>query len=90
MKKLFAASVVCVLLMMGCTEQQRAMKFGGNMNLMLPAGKKLVNVTWKEGNNLWVLTRNWQPGDTAIYYEFTETSAFGILQGTVQITEVKP
>lgn len=31
----------------GCTENQRAKNFGGNINYTLPSGAKLVNVTWK-------------------------------------------
>jgi len=39
----------------GCTENQRAKKWGGTMSITVPAGEEFVNATWKD-NNLWIIT----------------------------------
>lgn len=71
---------------LGCTEQVRAKSFGGTLRTDLPADRKLVNVTWKEAN-MWVLTRPMRPEERAESYEFRESSSFGMMQGTIVITE---
>jgi hypothetical protein len=54
----------------------------------LPNNQKLVNVTWKEGE-LWYLTRQMKQGEVAETYTFNEKSSFGLIEGTVIITENK-
>ena len=71
----------------GCTQNIRARTWGGSMSVDVPADQKLVNVTWKEGGNFWVLTRNARPGEPREVYTFKEKSSFGIAEGTVVITE---
>lgn len=53
----------------GCTENQKAKSFGGNAEIELPAGEKLVNATWKD-DDLWYLTRPMIATDSAVTYTF--------------------
>ena len=64
-----------------------ARKIGGTAQLELKENHKLVNCAWKEGSNLWILTRPAQPGESAVTYEFHEISNRGILEGTYIIRE---
>ena len=81
--------VLCIfvlgLTIMGCTENERARKFGGTSHYTLEPGQRLVTVTWKE-TDLWILTKedsSTPPGK----YTFEEKSSFGIIEGKVVITE---
>lgn len=85
MKKLFLV-LVFVIAMVGCTENQRAKNFGGKSTVQLEQGQKLVNATWKE-DNLWLLTREMRPGETAETYKFQEKSSYGVMEGTYIIVE---
>ena len=71
-----------------CTENSRIKNFGGEGDLDLPSGNKLVNVTWKE-DQIWYLTRPMTSKDEAVTYTFKEESSFGVLQGTFFIHEHK-
>lgn len=91
MKKTLTAIILlgCIcLLSVGCTENQRARKFGGTANEALPPGQKLLVATWKQ-DNLWLLTRPMKLGEVLETYEFRESSSFGVIQGKVIITETK-
>lgn len=89
MKKiLLILAVISLISLSGCTENQRAKKWGGNANITLPAGQKLVNVTWKD-DNLWYLTRPMTVNETAETYKFSEESSWNLLEGTYTIIEVK-
>lgn len=70
----------------GCTEQERARNWGGTTTEDLPAGERLVLVTWKE-DHLWILTRPLREGETPETYTFRESSSWGMMQGTVTIRE---
>lgn len=74
------------LIFLACTENSRARMYGGTVNIVLPKGQKLMEVTWKE-NNLWYLT---EPMDS-IYRPktkvFREDSRFGMMEGTVIFIE---
>jgi len=59
---------------------------GGTSKIDLPAGKKLEIVTWKE-SSLWFLMRDRRPGEPIEQHYFKESSAIGVLQGTVIINE---
>lgn len=71
-----------------CTENIRTRAFGGKGTLNLPAGKKLINATWKE-TDLWFLTRTMTDKDIAETYTFTESSSFGVFEGEITIVEHK-
>jgi hypothetical protein len=53
----------------------------------LEKNQKLVNVTWKEGDTLWYLTRTARSGETPETYTFKEKSSLGILDGQVILIE---
>ncbi len=88
MKRSFLAAAV-LLIISSCTENERAKDFGGTATVDLPAGQKLVTVTWKEGNNLWYLTKPMTSIDVAETYSFQEESSWGMWEGTVVIKETK-
>ncbi len=77
-----------LLFMSSCTEQRRARKWGGTTQINLPKGKKLINITWKD-SNIWYLTRDMTLADSAQTYEFSESSSWGMMNGTITITEQK-
>lgn len=79
MKKVILTLATMVLLI-SCTENQRARKFGGSEEIKLNKNEKLISLTWKE-TNLWVLTE-----DTVTKEKFfRENSNWGILQGKITI-----
>ncbi len=69
-----------------CSSQYAAKHLGGTTTVDLPAGQKLINVTWKD-NSLWYLTRPMTEEDKAETYTFQESSNLGVLEGTVTIYE---
>jgi len=74
------------LLFTSCTEQQMTREFGGTMEIRLPAGQELMEVTWKE-NDLFYLTRPMSPDYTPVTKTFQESSSFGIMESTVIFIE---
>jgi hypothetical protein len=87
--KAAAIPVIIILcwLFMGCTEQARTKHFGGSTKIEIPADKKFVNITWKGSNSLWILTRNRAPNDTKETFYFTESSSWGMIEGSVVLIE---
>lgn len=73
----------------GCTKNSIARNWGGSTSLTLPAGQKLVMITWKEGDSLWYLYRPMRANEQAETYTFQESSSFGLMQGTVSIAELE-
>lgn len=71
-----------------CTQNQRAKKLGGTSTLELESNQKLVTATQKS-DNLWILTREMKPNETAEVYKFSEESSYGVFQGTYVIKEHK-
>jgi len=87
MKKVRAIlTIFCMIIMIGCTAQQRAKKYGGSSTIELPAGKKLVIATWKE-DNLWLLYRDRKSSETTDTYSFKESSSWGVFEGVIVIKE---
>jgi hypothetical protein len=77
MKKTIAGilAALCVILAIifgatSCTDNQRAKSFGGTTTIHLPAGEKLVTVTWKGEADIWYLTKPMGPNDSAQTYIF--------------------
>lgn len=87
MKKILGLLVFVIF--SSCTENQRARGFGGTATVDLEPGRKLMVVTWKQGGNLWYLTRKMSPTDSAETYKFQESSSFGLVEGVVIINEKK-
>lgn len=72
--------------LIGCTEQERAKKWGGTATMKLPPGAKLVMLTWK-GDQLWVLHRARRPDEKVETYNLKENSSWGVVEGLVRIEE---
>lgn len=83
------AIVVLVLVVFGIyslSANWRAKNLGGTVTKTLPAGKKLVSVTWKS-DDIWVLVRDSKDGEKPETLEFIEYSGIGVLSGKVVIEE---
>jgi hypothetical protein len=68
-----------------CTSNTRARMWGGEQDITLPSGQRVVNVTWKQ-NDVWILTRT----DTTTKpstYTFAEKSNWGLLEGQINLIE---
>lgn len=87
--------LVCMLAMLmalvlavltACTENERAKSFGGTMNLALPCGQKLTQITWKE-DTLWYATRPMREGEVPENTTFHAETGLGLLEGKVEVTE---
>ena len=68
-----------------CTQQTITKNYGGTTNIELKPHEKLLGITWKTDDDLWVLTTDTLTG---ISY-FRENSGWGIWQGQVIITKAK-
>ena len=88
MKKILLSAIAVLALTASCTENARVKTFGGTGVINLPAGQKLVNITWKE-TQVWYLTRKMKPEETPETYQFQEESGWGVVEGTYVIHEVK-
>lgn len=85
---LFLAMLAIMASVNGCTQQERAKSFGGSMTIDLPENTKLINITWKE-DNLWYLTREMGIDEEPETYVFSESSSYGLFEGTITIQEHK-
>lgn len=88
LKVLFVTTLLIIIVLFGCTENQRARSFGGTVQINLPAGQKLETATWKE-TNLWYLTRQMRPDERPETHTFIESSSFGMVEGKVIFIEHK-
>jgi hypothetical protein len=88
MKKILLSAIAVLALTASCTENARVKTFGGTGVINLPAGQKLVNITWKE-TQVWYLTRKMKPEENPETYQFQEESGWGVVEGTYVIHEVK-
>lgn len=78
--------LVLLLGTMSCTQQTCAKQFGGNYNGKIPCGQKVIEMTWK-GDQLWIATTEMDSSDVPRVLNFQEDSSWGVLEGTVTITE---
>ncbi len=90
MKKFWILSLIAVCTLVAALsiscDNAISRKFGGSTTINLPAGQKLIEVTWKD-NSLWYLT---EPMDTDYIPKtktFQEDSNLGVLEGTVTFVE---
>ena len=77
-----------LLMLASCTQNDMAKNWGGSMAVELPAGQKLVNVTWKD-TEMWYLYKPMTATDVAESYTFKEKSTYGIREGKVTLIETK-
>lgn len=87
MKKLLLLAILVVSIT-SCTKQEMAKSFGGTATINLPAGQKLINVTWKE-TQIWYLTRPMRSDETPETYQFCEDSNYNIMEGKVILVETR-
>ena len=77
---------VLMLCSVGCTQQQRARQFGGDVNIKLPKGQELMEATWKD-DNLFYLTRPMSDDYVPVTKVFQESSSWGVMESTVYFIE---
>jgi hypothetical protein len=77
-----------IILVVSCTDNQRAKEWGGSATIDLPVGQKLFDVTWKSAN-LWYATRPMREGESPERYTFAEDSSWGLMEGIVIFQEHK-
>ncbi len=85
-------AILCAIIIMNalasCNWTAKAV--GGTATINLPKGEKLVTASWKEGSNMWYLTRKAKPGETFETLTYREDSNLGVLSGTVIFVESAP
>lgn len=73
-------------MMVGCTEKTLTRYCGGQYEIRLEKGQRLVEITWKD-EDLWILTEpmdsNYQPRTRTFY----EDSSWGLYEGKITIIE---
>lgn len=93
----FVLSGICLLCAMfiiafslsACNGQYMAKNWGSTYEINLDPGYRLVEITWKDEDNLWYLVRPFEEGEEPTEYLFREESAYDIIEGTVKIIEHK-
>lgn len=85
-KILFAIIPLALMALTSCTKQQKVRTFGGNEAVKIEKKRKLISATWK-GDNLWILTRPMREGEVPETYFFTESSSFGVWEGSITFIE---
>ena len=90
MKKFWftTAAVVCTLFAAISCDNAMSRKFGGSTTINLPAGQKLIEVTWKD-NSIWYLTEPMDADYVPKTKTFQEDSNLGMLEGTVTFIETR-
>jgi len=79
--------IIAITIFTGCHAVTKS--FGGSMTVELEPGQKLEEITWKEDDSLWILTRPFREGEEPETHTFYEDSEWGVLEGTVTIIESK-
>ena len=80
--------VLLVAICKSCSNQSMTKNWGGEMDMYLDPNRKLVEVAWKD-DSIWYLTKPMTDDDIAEEYEFAESDAIGLLEGTLRIYETK-
>ena len=89
MKKILSLiAIVTVFAVTSCTDNEKARNYGGTETINIEANRKVVNVTWKD-NDIWILTREMTPADSAETWKFHEKSSAGVYEGTIILVETK-
>jgi len=80
--------MLAVFMLVSCTSNQMARKWGGKTTIELEPGQKLIEATWKN-DNLWYLTEDMEEGYVPKTKTFKEDSNYGCLEGSVVFVESK-
>ena len=84
--KRFILIALIGLVFSSCTENSRARNWGGTMEIVIPAGNKVTNITWKK-TDLWYSYRPFEEGEKPARTIFKEESSFGVMTGTIVFIE---
>lgn len=77
--------ILILLPLLGCTDQQMSRGLGGTTRTPIPCGRRVFDITWKEGD-LWLATE--ELGDhKPRTIEYIQRTPFRYLEGTVIIEE---
>ena len=87
MRKIFM--IICLTLSLCSCEQQITRQYGGTTTINLEKGEKLIEVTWKDGGNLWYFVEPMDSDYTPKVKTFKESSLFGMMEGKVVFIENK-
>ena len=87
MRKIFM--IICLTLSLCSCEQQITRQYGGTTTINLEKGEKLIEVTWKDGGNLWYFVEPMASDYTPKVKTFKESSQFGMMEGKVVFIENK-
>lgn len=87
MRKIFM--IICLTLSLCSCEQQITRQYGGTTTINLEKGEKLIEVTWKDGGNLWYFVEPMDSDYTPKVKTFKESSQFGMMEGKVVFIENK-
>ena len=84
-----AVAIIATLLFIfrACSAQGRARNYGGEMTITLDPGVKLEEITWKDDDNLWYLTRPMREDEHAETHVFEADTVFGVFEGKITIIE---
>ena len=80
--------LLALVLAFSCTENTRAKEYGGTMSINVPAGNKVTNITWKNGD-LWYSYRPFINDEKPTIQTFAEESTWGVMSGKVIFVESK-
>lgn len=84
---IFLAVLTMTLGLTGCVKQTMTREFGGDMTIELEPGEKLEEITWKDSNTLWYLTRPMREDEEPETHVFKQSREWGMFEGTVTIVE---
>ena len=81
MKK-FLLIIATLLLLVSCTEQNRARNLGGEVTIKVPVGYKVTSATWKE-DNIFYFLEPMEDGYVPKEKKFIESSSYGLFETEV-------
>ena len=79
---------VIILMLVSCTQNSRAKKYGGTATIDAPCGMMVGNITWK-GSDLWYSYIPMPEGYKPQIHTFQEVSSLGVIEGKYIIKESK-
>jgi hypothetical protein len=85
-KIIFFAVIISVSFFLLSCDHAISRKYGGSTTIKLPAGEKLIEVTWKD-NSIWYLTEPMDNDYKPKTKIFREDSNYGVLEGEVKFIE---
>lgn len=88
MKKISLIIFLLTLMFISC-EQYISKNFGGNTTIELNPSEKLIEVTWKNEADLWILVEPMDSNYIPKTKIFKESSNLGIMNGSITFIESK-